>query len=129
MSAEPGGARTVRRAGLPDAAGPVRRVGFVVNPAAGHGRSRRLADRLEAALRACGAAVARRSTAGPGDATALATAALAEGVDVVVACGGDGTVNEVVQALAGTSSRLAVSPGGRGNDLARALGIPKDADR
>ncbi len=117
----------MRRVGLPDATGPVRSVGLIVNPAAGCGRGLRLAERLQPALTARGVTVVRRLTAGPGDATAFAAAALAEGVDAVVACGGDGTVNEVVQALAGTPGRLAVAAGGRGNDLARALGVPRDA--
>lgn len=114
------------RVGLPDADGPIRRVALVVNPAAGCGRALRLAERLQPALAARGVTVERRLTARPGDATALAASALEEGVDAVVACGGDGTVNEVVQALAGTPGRLAVAPGGRGNDLARALQIPRD---
>ena len=105
---------------------PVRRVALVVNPAAGGWRSLRLAERLQPELVACGITVARRVTARPGDATAFAAAALAEGMDAVVVCGGDGTVNEVVQALAGTPGRLAVAAGGRGNDLARTLAVPRD---
>ena len=112
-----------------DAGGPVRRVTLVVNPAAAHGRAVRLGSQLEAALLACGVTVVRRVTAGPGAATSLTQDALAEGMDAVVACGGDGTVHEVVQALAGTPGRLAVAPGGRANDLARALQIPADPVR
>ena len=111
----------------PDADGPVRRVALIVNPAAAHGGGLRLGERLQAELVALGVTVTRRLTAGPGDATAFAAAALAEGADVVAACGGDGTVHGVVQALAGTPGRLAVAPAGRGNDLARALGAPRDA--
>jgi diacylglycerol kinase (ATP) len=112
-----------------DAVEPVRRVTLVVNPAAAHGRAVRLGSQLEAELVACGVTVIRRVTAGPGEATTLSQAALAEGMDAVVACGGDGTVHEVVQALAGTPGRLAVAPGGRANDLARALRIPADPAR
>jgi diacylglycerol kinase (ATP) len=101
-------------------------VGLVANPAAGNGRGRRLAERLEAELQALGAAVFRRDTGGPGQATPLARALLGHGMDVIAACGGDGTVHEVVQVLAGTSCPVAVAPGGRGNDLARALGVPAD---
>ncbi|HEY7676249.1 MAG TPA: diacylglycerol kinase family protein [Candidatus Methylomirabilis sp.] len=104
----------------------VRRVGLVVNPRAGRGRGLRVAERLLPELAARGVTVARRVTARPGDATVFAAAALAEGMDAVVACGGDGTVNEVVQALAGTPGRLAVAAGGRGNDLARTLAVPRD---
>ena len=117
MPTEPGGGRLLRR------------VGLVVNPAAGNGRGRRLADRLEEELRAGGATVLRRDTSGPGQATTLARGLLGDGIDFLVACGGDGTVHDVVQVLAGTSCPLAVAPGGRGNDLARALGIPSDPAR
>jgi len=109
--------------------GPVHRVTLVVNPVAGRGRALRLGRQLETELLSCGIAVVRRVTTRPGEATVLAQEALAEGVDAVVACGGDGTVHEVVQALAGTSGRLAVAPGGRADDLARALQIPTNPAR
>jgi diacylglycerol kinase (ATP) len=104
-------------------------VALVVNPAAARGRALRLGRELKAALVACGATVAWRLSTSPGDATGLARDALAEGTDAVVACGGDGTAHEVVQALAGTPLPLAVAPGGRANDLARAFQIPSKPDR
>jgi diacylglycerol kinase (ATP) len=54
----------------------------------------------------------------------LARRALAESVETVVVCGGDGTVHDVVQALAGGAARLALAPAGRCNDFARVLGEP-----
>lgn len=61
-----------------------------------------------------------------GHATHLARGAAHEGVDLVVALGGDGTVNEVVNGLAGTSVPMAILPGGGVNVLARSLGMPAD---
>jgi diacylglycerol kinase family enzyme len=61
-----------------------------------------------------------------GHATHIAAGAVHEGVDAVFALGGDGTANEVVQALAGTKVALGVIPGGGANVLARALGLPND---
>ncbi len=61
-----------------------------------------------------------------GHATALAKEAVEEKFNVVVAVGGDGTMNEVAQALMYTQTHLAVVPFGSGNGLARHLGIPMD---
>ncbi len=62
-----------------------------------------------------------------GHATHLVAGAVHDGVDAVFALGGDGTANEVIQALAGTGVRLGIIPGGGANVLARALGLPNDA--
>ncbi|GAC1683268.1 MAG: lipid kinase YegS [Gemmatimonadaceae bacterium] len=67
-------------------------------------------------------------THGPGDARALTQGALAQGASVVVAVGGDGTVNEVASVLVGTEVPLGIVPLGTANDLARQLGIPLDPD-
>jgi diacylglycerol kinase family enzyme len=64
-----------------------------------------------------------------GHATHLVAGAVHEGVDVVFALGGDGTANEVLQALAGTEVLLGIIPGGGANVLARSLGLPNDAVR
>jgi diacylglycerol kinase family enzyme len=65
-------------------------------------------------------------TKGPGHATEIAGRASVEGFDVVAVLGGDGTVNEVANGLAGTPSAMAVLPGGGANILSRALGLPRD---
>lgn len=68
-----------------------------------------------------------RATKQRGHATHLAAGAVHEEVDMLFALGGDGTANEVIQALAGTPVALGVLPGGGANVLARALGLPNDA--
>lgn len=101
------------------------KVRLVWNPLA-----RRLtAPKLEAAvahLRAAGWEADLRRTEGPRHATALALQAATAGFDVVAACGGDGTVNEVVNGLAGSSTALAVVPGGTANVWAKEVGLPRD---
>ena len=64
-----------------------------------------------------------------GHATHLVAGAVHEGADAVFALGGDGTANEVIQALAGSDVRLGIIPGGGANVLARTLGLPNDAVR
>ncbi|GAB4210619.1 MAG: diacylglycerol kinase family lipid kinase [Roseiflexaceae bacterium] len=98
---------------------------IVFNPVAGQAAS------LEQALhdaqevwRAHGWTVDLRPTTGPGDGTRIAREAAREGYQVVVAAGGDGTVNEVVNGLAGTATALAALPIGTVNVWVRELGMP-----
>ena len=65
-------------------------------------------------------------TAYAGHATEIAASAVNDGFDVVVAVGGDGTVNEVARALVHTKTALGVIPCGSGNGFARHIGIPVD---
>jgi diacylglycerol kinase (ATP) len=97
---------------------------IIVNPMAGRGQSLRALNLAQKAL-----AQSRRKweiqlTHAPGHATELASQAAAQGIPLVAAIGGDGTVNEVIQGIAGTETALAIIPGGTGNDHARSLGIP-----
>lgn len=104
-----------------------RRIALVVRPPR---EAEKLADLrgAVAALRAQGHRIAVRRTRRAGDARRLARSAAAAGWDVVVAAGGDGTINEVVNGLvrAGHDSALAIVPLGTANDFARGLGIPLD---
>lgn len=99
----------------------------IINPAAGSRRVDR--DRVRRQQALAERALATRATADvrvterPGHATTLARDAVNRGVDLVVVWGGDGTVNEAVQALAFTGVPLAVVPAGSGNGFARELGI------
>jgi YegS/Rv2252/BmrU family lipid kinase len=65
----------------------------------------------------------------PGHATELAREAVAGGADVVLAVGGDGTVNEVARGMLGSRAALGIVPVGSGNGFARALRLPLRPDR
>lgn len=98
------------------------------NPTAGRGRAGRVLPGLVRALADSGAQPTLRMTSGPGEAVQHAAAAATEGVELVVAAGGDGTVHEVVNGLLSTGRdglpELAHLPTGTGCDFARALGLP-----
>jgi YegS/Rv2252/BmrU family lipid kinase len=103
-----------------------RRAVLIYNPAAGRRRGRRARDieRAMEILREQVEEIDARATAGPGSATELARQACRSSADLVLASGGDGTINEVVNGLAGSSVPLAVLPAGTANVLAVLLGLP-----
>jgi diacylglycerol kinase family enzyme len=103
------------------------RVAVVVNPQASRFSGRRR-DRAVAAL-AAAHKVELLQTTHAGQATELAADAVAGGTEVVAVLGGDGTVNEVVNGLRGSSAALGLLGGGRVNVVARGLGLPADPDR
>jgi YegS/Rv2252/BmrU family lipid kinase len=101
----------------------------VINPIAGKGRTRTTgasADLARSVLASHHYDANVRVTTGPADANQFAREAVAEGIDLVVAWGGDGTVNGAASALAGTRIPFAIVPGGSGNGLARDLALPFD---
>ncbi len=77
-------------------------------------------------LRYHGWQVELKLTQAVGDAQRLALEAVEQHINVVIAVGGDGTINEIIQALAGSETSLGVLPGGTANVWAREVGIPLD---
>jgi diacylglycerol kinase (ATP) len=98
---------------------------FIVNPAARGLPPMRQVREAADWLRARGWDVALETTAGPGEATRLARGVASRGRSVVVACGGDGTVHEIVNGLAGGEAPLAVVPGGTANVWAKDARLPR----
>ncbi len=107
-----------------DVEGPRRRALVVVNPYATT-VSDRLRNLVVHALRARFEVVAI-DTEAAGHAAEICRAAAWEGYDVVVALGGDGTVNEVINGLVGSPTPITCLPGGRTNVYCKLLGIPAD---
>lgn len=105
-----------------------RRIAVIYNPAAGR-RGRSLLRRLLKRLREGGHEVLLRRTEAPGDATRIARALSPGEVDVVLAAGGDGTINEVANGLIGRDLPLAAAPMGTANVLAWELGSGPRIDR
>ncbi len=101
---------------------------IIANPVSGRGRARRIGERVADLLHERGIDADLMMSEAPGDCERLAREVLARGVRQVVACGGDGTVHEVVNGLANSDAVLGVVPCGRGNDLARALGLSSDVE-
>lgn len=100
----------------------------IFNPAAGRLRRRGIARLAEvvAIFRAQGIAAKLCATERPGSATQLARDAVAQGLQLVVVCGGDGTMNEVVNGLAGSQVPMALLPGGTANVLGKELRLAWD---
>jgi diacylglycerol kinase (ATP) len=115
-----------RQSQTPRLAIPMRKAKLLYNPLSGHRRGRRLAD-VEAGLsvlRSAGVEASAAPTRAASDAAEQTRQAIAEGCDTVFACGGDGTVHDVLQGLVGTQAALAVIPLGTANSLAHDLRLP-----
>ncbi|MBI3666338.1 MAG: diacylglycerol kinase family lipid kinase [Acidobacteria bacterium] len=104
---------------------------LIYNPAAGwrRGRLEQQVQRAVDVLRFHVERMVIRPTVGPRSAIELARQASEQGADLVLACGGDGTINEVVNGLAHAAVPLAVLPAGTANVLAREIGLPRDPVR
>ncbi|MBA4602219.1 YegS/Rv2252/BmrU family lipid kinase [Thermoactinomyces mirandus] len=101
---------------------------LIYNPTAGRELIQKKLSFLLDELEQAGFHTSCHATRGPGCAMREARLAAEQGYDVVVAAGGDGTIHEVVNGIAGCPDRprLGILPGGTTNDLARALKIPRD---
>jgi len=107
-------------------------VSIIINPISGGASpeaARRRAERASAVLAAAGASGDIFVTERRGHARELAAAAVTRGAGLVVAWGGDGTVNEVASALVFGSTPLAIVPSGSGNGLARELDVDRRPER
>ena len=107
---------------------PNRKAILISNPKTGRYLSRRATSiqELVTYLQSLGVDVELSMTTGPGDAAEIAARAAQNGIADVIVAGGDGTINEAVQGLAGTSARLGIIPRGTANVLARELNLPLD---
>jgi len=99
---------------------------LIYNPVAGRKPEKRERQIREAAetLTAVSIDLTLAATTGPGDATNLARRAVAEGAELVIACGGDGTVNEVLNGLVPGNAILGIFPGGTANIIGKELRLP-----
>ncbi len=101
----------------------------IINPISGIGGKGKMPALIKSKLDAERFDLEVVFTERPGHATLLAQDAAADGCDIVLAVGGDGTINEVGRALCGTDTALAILPCGSGNGLARHLHIPMNAEK
>ncbi len=98
---------------------------LIYNPVAGRNpirREREVAE-IAGALYASGIHCVPARTTASGTATELARSAAASGQDLIIVCGGDGTINEVVNGIALGSTPLAILPGGTANIITNELGL------
>ncbi|HEY5943689.1 MAG TPA: diacylglycerol kinase family protein [Solirubrobacterales bacterium] len=100
---------------------------LLVNPSSAGGKSLKLLPRIEAALDARRAVFRVEKTRSLDHGVDLALRAIELG-EVPVVVSGDGLIGAIGGAMAGAETPLGLIPGGRGNDLARALGIPSDPE-
>ncbi len=105
---------------------------IIINPAAGKGAASKAIPEIQALLDSFGLDYDMVLTENPGHAIQLAEEAGANGYDTVVAAGGDGTANEVINGLMNAANKgnliadFAVLPVGRGNDFSYGMGVPQE---
>ena len=101
---------------------------LIYNPTSGGRRHRRFAEIEQAAriLKDSGITTEIAPTTAIGSAQEIARQAVQQRRGMVIACGGDGTINEIINGLAGSTVPMALLPAGTANILAKELGIPWD---
>src|SRR5271170_510729 len=105
----------------------MRKILLFVNPVLQHSAARRRdITRVEAVFRGQGATVEVMETGENRAAGPKAKRAVADGYDTIVVCGGDGTIFDVIQGLAGSAVPLGIIPFGTGNVMAQNLKVPLD---
>jgi diacylglycerol kinase (ATP) len=104
---------------------------MIYNPTSGGRRHRRFQEIEEAVriLKDAGITVELAPTTDAGHAQEIARLAVEQHREMVIACGGDGTINEIINGLAGSQVAMALLPAGTANILAKELGIPWDIPR
>jgi diacylglycerol kinase (ATP) len=110
---------------------PIRDALLIFNPTAGRARGvgSGALERARKVLASQGIESEVAATDGPGSAPGLARQAVRDRRHIVIVCGGDGTLNEVVNGLAGSSVPLALLPAGTANVFAKELGLPWNIER
>ncbi len=101
-----------------------KRVVFIINPVSGVFSKDKVVQAIEAYLDKSQFVYSIEFTEGPGHAIDICNRRVAEGVDVIVAVGGDGSVNEIAKTLTDKKVVLGIIPAGSGNGLAHYLKIP-----
>lgn len=107
----------------------MKKVLFIINRKSGTGRKIKFPSQADSILDKKKLDYDIAYTQYRGHAIEIAKKAAIDGIDIVAAVGGDGSVNEVAQGILGTRSVLAIIPEGSGNGLARALRIPMNASK
>lgn len=102
---------------------------FIVNPIAGKGKNNLSLQELTNYFPKVAYNITVKKTEFALHATALTKASMTEGAQIIVACGGDGTINEVASCLINTTVVLGIIPMGSGNGLASNLKIPRNRNK
>ena len=102
---------------------------FIINPISGIGKQENILNEIENEIDESIFEITIHYTQRKGHATEIAKNLCSKNADIIIAVGGDGTVNEIAQALVNSNIILGIIPTGSGNGLARHLGIPQNSSK